>query len=703
MEILEFEIIKRSEQFSLLINENGENVINFNERIITNGTFLRINYWSRDQLMKLVLKNFQNKYSNSSLKRLVKPINLNFEILNHGELNLFNDLNNQLVIMENNNKLKNLSLNVNDIINMLPPRDIILYHIDQFFKLIYPFVPIFDDSQFKINILNIINLKSQLNERIIMINLSILILMMRLSYIITIMNSNLSNNASSPNDEPSINSTVLNFEINLDFIKIVNNFIFNSNNYYLINSSNVPFLQLLTLYRFYEMNSPENGDGESGNGGILSNDQLISCAYSLNLNRNNNFENDRKKSQLFKKLWFTICSLDIQQSLVFGRIPKTNFKYNDCILPIFDPFASNLQNVELEKNSIDKINKFIYISKGIYDLLNCIHQINEIKSIDEVEFKLSQMTNFFNEIVANFDEQQERQRQQQPPPRQTDGEILNQVDDLRLIMLYFTMKSMIEYYLLIHYERTNNVYKYIVLIRKFISDITMNLNKLNVILNNQIKNEFKNFRYVLIPVIIESIFKLINLLIPVVIRIKLVKFQIQIYIKSCDVIPDIPKPVNYNSFTHPDPNPLNESKLNILNELEIQILNYLKNKLIFLKTLSIFNYKSRRYYGQTKCLIDLIQSGEILSFEKIVPGSFEWNNNLFMSLDFDNLNDLSKSIQWDVINLPKGYEFFDDEFGMDIWNWGKVNSNGSNGGSSGGNGTASAESDDDEDVFQTIL
>lgn len=667
------EMNKRCDQFSLVINEEGENVIKFKENLICNGTFIRINYWNRDQLMCLILENFR-KINELYDPNLIKPISMRFENnSSNGKENLFKDLNTQISII-NNNKFINFNLTINQILNLLPPREIIFFHLDKFFKLIYPFLPILDEKIFKTNLLNILNLKCEFNNRLILINLSILIIILRLSYSITLLNINLGNE--------TINNKILTYPINSDYILIVKKIIFEPN---LLKNSNLTFIQLLIIYRFYQINSPENGDGESGNKGFLINDLLISSVKSLNLNRNlDNFSNDRKYHQLLRKIWLTCGTLDLDYSMNFGKIPTFNLKLSDSLEPLFDPFSSNLQNVELEKFSIDRLEKFIYLSKEINELLKKLHNLKKQTSSEIIEIQLNDLNKLISESCDNTNA---LYRGKMFKYTSIENDILNQVDNFRVIMMTFSMKSIIEYYLLIHYERTNNVFKFVEMFQKYFNSWILYIHKIQLIIKSM-ENNLSQYRILLGHLIVESIFKIINILIPILIRLKMVKYQIEIYCKSINVIPNIPKPINYNPYAHPDPNPLNKEKLPILIEFSCKLIKFLRDQLIILKNLSIWIYKGRRYYAQSKCIIDLIEKGDILTFEKIIPGTLNWNNNLLMSIDGQVLNSMININNWNI-ELPNDYEFFEDDFGIDIWTWGKVD--------------LDSDNDIDEDEFESIL
>lgn len=663
---LQFEISKKCDQFSLLITDNGDNLVKFNENIICSGTFTRVNYWTRDQLMNLILNNLR-KINQIYDPNSIKPMSINFH--SSGNENVFKDLTNQVSLI--NNKFLNFNLSINQILNMLPPRDIIFYHLDQFFKLVYPFIPILDEKSFKSNILNILNIKSQFNHKLIKIYISILVIILRLSYTITLLNINLSN-------EP-IDNKVLSYPINADYILIVKTTIFDAD---LLTNSNISFVQLLLMYRFYQVNSPENGDGESGNNGLLINDFLVSSVKSLSLNRNlDNVSNDRTYIQLLRKLWWCTGALDIDHAMIFGRVPSIDVQMSDSTGPLFDPFSSNLQNVELEKFSIDRLNKFAFFSKDISHLLKSLHCAPDVISSDSVELQLNNLTRL---VYESCDNTNVLFRGKMFKYSSIENDICNQVDDFRVIIMVFTMKSVIEYYLLIHYEKTNNVFKFVEMIQKYFNSWVFHVHKLQSVIKAMDTN-LSTYRILLGHMIVESIFKMINIMIPIVVRIKMVKYQIEIYSKSIDVIPDIPKPMNYNPFTHPDPNPLNKNKLPLLIEFKIKLIKFIRDQLMILKNLSIWIYKGRRYYRQSKCILDLIEKGDILTFDKIIPGTWDWNNNLLMSVDEQVLNVIVNSTDWNL-QLPNNYEYFEDEFGVDIWSWGKVDID-----------------RDEEDEFESIL
>lgn len=649
---LSAEMHRRCDPFSLVLDDEGGNAIKFSPDEVSNGSLLRVNCWGRDLLMDIVLTNLR-KHSEFYDPNTIKPVTMVFH--SSGKEQVFKDLNTQVSMVSS--KFMSFSLSISQILSMLPPRDIVFFHIDHFFKLIYPFVSVLDEKTFKSNVVDVMEMKSRMTQRQTNVLLATLIVVLRLSFISTMLDVHLNGSQG--------DSKVMSFPINADYMLIVNAAIHHPT---LLKSTSVDVMQLLILYRFYQVNAPERGDGESGNEGALMNSLLVTSGKILGFHRNlTNVNGDRKYLQLLRKIWWTVGTLDIDHALTFGRSPLIDIKSSDATEPMFDPFSSNLQNVELEKFGVDRLNKFTFFSRDINAMLRSLHDSHEPASSEVVEVQLG---NIARVICESCDPTNALYRGKMFKYSSIENDLCNQVDDMRIILMFFPLKCVVEYILLTHYEQTNNVYKYVQLLQQWFGSLMYHVHKVQSIIH-AMENQLCMYRLLLGPLVIESVFKVINVLIPFIVRVKLVRHQIEVYSRSLDPAPPTPRPLNYNPFMHPDPNPLHKGKISTLVEFDLKLSKLVRDQLMILKNLSVWSYKARRYYGQSKCLMDLIEKGEVLTFDKIVPGSVQWNTNLLISLDVQVISTIIAATDW-TLRMPRDYEYFEDEFGVDIWGWGKV-------------------------------
>ncbi|EGV63863.1 hypothetical protein PSN45_004064 [Yamadazyma tenuis] len=242
----------------------------------------------------------------------------------------------------------------------LPSKRIILTFLNRFFKTLYTFMPVIDESDFKSQVCRLLE-GTELDERPVSLRiktkldfayLGILLLLLRLSYLALLPMNQWTKSAIKDHymeEEIEEVRMLLNHNIGLDAARLSQDCVGVFN---LCGVINLTIFQLVLVTRTYSIFAPEKGDGpEQGEAQIL-NTTLFQMAYGLGIHRepnNTTVFQDEKSKNLIRKMWSMLLMLDLNHSLEYGDpLNVSRFSY-DTLYPTFRKENSNLIDLNREK------------------------------------------------------------------------------------------------------------------------------------------------------------------------------------------------------------------------------------------------------------------------------------------------------------------------------------------------------------------
>lgn len=472
------------ECISLVLDDDNKPSVIFrskkDSRFMCLGTFINSGVWRRDPLMNSFFNIFFDmKKSVSKPKRYSKDLVNNhknkYKLIHkyylHGDpyskkspvppIRLYEFLNNQVMTKKSKVKMYDNTFFIQEIEQMLPPWDVILFHIDRFMKYIYPFIPVIDEHIFRLNISKILiyptindvsdsmtGVKIMIGEKSDTLRLSLLLLIMRLSYLSVYLEIEMTN------QRPTIpQQRILSYPIGPDTINLVQFSLHNTN---FLRKTSVETFQVLLLLRFYQLKGCEDGDGYLGSDGTTFQGLIKATAKNIGLNQQFD-ENISLKpcfsqvsdvlshspdtplnlantvraisdeypdinklispdlqcnlltrgpvvfNQLWKKLWWTSLTLDLHHSMTYGSTPQFDHdpKMSKTGNSIFNPEFSNAQNLEIEKFSTNRLEYFSKINFPIYQLLEMLHNFKVKPTVIQVEAKMDEIIRLADKTFDN--------------------------------------------------------------------------------------------------------------------------------------------------------------------------------------------------------------------------------------------------------------------------------------------------------------
>lgn len=309
----------------------------------------------------------------------------------------------------------------------LPNEIIIWNHVDKFFDKFYGYIPIIDEVEFRNHISRFINrpipesndylnlskdkIKLSLSTKLDFTHLGILIIILRLGYLSLLPTINA--NPKYFDQLGDVDKMLYNNPIDMDIVSISHECL---NQFDLFGSVNLPILQLAMIIRFYQVYSPENGDGPDHGDAQTLNTILFQMAYSLGLNRDPSMietMKNEKFNNLARKIWYCLLLLDLNHSLEYGDPLNANKFTFDTKLPYYTDENSNLINSNREMFIIDcfQILKVLYepVTQFINEIIDVNGKINSVqfcKKIHYLKYKVfslnSVLNNKNNSFVANI-------------------------------------------------------------------------------------------------------------------------------------------------------------------------------------------------------------------------------------------------------------------------------------------------------------
>lgn len=294
------------------------------------------------------------------------------------------------------------------ITRVLQTRKVIWLLIDRFFEevaLIFPFV---DEFDFTSTMERILGPRSYVHERIPklntesrsdMVQLGILLIVLRFSYLSLFTSSDALNEeslyTSDPSPEAQTKKFLLDNPIDIDYAELAEACLHQFN---FLRSCTLPILQLALCVKRYYMFSPENGEVPEDSHSQSFTAMLINMAIGLGLHREpDNMDasvRDERTNNLGRKIWGYLLILDVEGAITNGlplSVTKSSF---DTKPPYHKPGNENLKNLEAEKSVIALYSR---LELGYSSLCLLVEMITSLEPVS-----MSRLTGMLSDLEVDF-------------------------------------------------------------------------------------------------------------------------------------------------------------------------------------------------------------------------------------------------------------------------------------------------------------
>ncbi|TID29641.1 hypothetical protein CANINC_001760 [Pichia inconspicua] len=245
------------------------------------------------------------------------------------------------------------------ILLVLPCKKAIWLLIDRFFTHVYPVFPYLDQFHFISDVEMILKESKYLNpesEEIVQTldihkkldfsTLGILLLVLKLA--------ESSYDDTAEDEKDSSYKFLQKYKLSDDIVTVAEMCLDKFN---ILNKCAFPVFQLALLLRHYEIYSGSTDVSNPGGHILIS--LLIQLATSLGLNRDPSkmdfAMSNGKMGNLWRKIWYGLVSIDTKHVMLFGNGKAISEEFYDTQLPSFDEASSNIDDLELEREVIEKI------------------------------------------------------------------------------------------------------------------------------------------------------------------------------------------------------------------------------------------------------------------------------------------------------------------------------------------------------------
>ncbi|CAG98813.1 Hap1p [Kluyveromyces lactis] len=314
----------------------------------------------------------------------------------------------------------------------LPPKKIVFLFMDKFFNHIYPIVPILDEQTFKLQVNQILQTNNnqttvKLTKPLDACVLGILLIILRITWLSLTPNAcniKLGPECESLKLEPTYSATItqakeeamlLKYETPIETVEIVRKFLikFDEISSFANSNVNITTVQFAIFYKLYLMSSPDKTDytqpntftstGQDNETHQVLMSSIVQMAFSCGLHRDpDNFpqlntavngskltkealSNTERLKHTWRKTWFFIVSLDVQQSLSLGtpRLLRNLNDFSDTKLPCASKidYVNNIKELILVKN----FKLFFQIDLCIISVLNHILNVSLARTVRKFE------------------------------------------------------------------------------------------------------------------------------------------------------------------------------------------------------------------------------------------------------------------------------------------------------------------------------
>lgn len=279
-----------------------------------------------------------------------------------------------------------------EVQHILPTKRVLWQLVDRFFNVLYQFVPVLDEQDFREAISALVGKKALTDERpvvtptkeAVFAHLGILLVVLRLSYL------SLFNSMGAVRRFCFYNSQLeLEFLAHAEILPLAVNVAEECvKEYDLVRDVRLEVVQLIALIRSYMMNNPGNANPDIQNLTYLAILNLL--AYNRWLHRDpravfNAETLGYRKATMLRKLWYTIVHLDFSTLVFSGNIPTIAPVSYDVELPEFRSNGLNILDTKLDATVCNEIVKFADLRALLAEALELLGNVQGHVMLHEVE------------------------------------------------------------------------------------------------------------------------------------------------------------------------------------------------------------------------------------------------------------------------------------------------------------------------------
>lgn len=280
----------------------------------------------------------------------------------------------------------------------LPTRRLVWMLIDRFFKVVYPFMPILDEVDFRDQLSHLIGPSNapgeliEVNFRTIhdFAHLGQLLVVLRFATVSLYTSANELSTSYLHNSAEEISYLAL---ANVDQSAIVKAELC-LNHYDLVQEVSLEIIQLVVLLRGYLLIDPDSATPDIRHHAFTSVMVLMANSRYLNRDPLSVFTADSlgpRKILLLRKLWYTVVNFDYHMSSHSGNHLLIHPKSFDVELPVFKPVSLNIEDSRLDTAVCESFGAAAALNELFVEGIKLTGQISAMVSLTKVHFALSKL------------------------------------------------------------------------------------------------------------------------------------------------------------------------------------------------------------------------------------------------------------------------------------------------------------------------
>lgn len=302
---------------------------------------------------------------------------------------------------------------IHQLRRMIPKRRTVWLLVRRYFCYLYPFAPYVDEYDFRQVISRIIGDESyedleieiSLKSKADIINISVLMVMIRFSYVSLFSNRVSANEVILNSDDPRLEELRFLFKnpVNLHCIEFGHRCLHQMLFQKIIN---IPLLQLTLFLRTYSYLAPEEGDDCNGSNSQIFNSLLVQIGYILGINRDPSHypgSLNPRQAQFIRKMWTHLNVSDVFQGYRYGNPLSTNPSLSDTRLPIREENNENIFDKDLD-HSVTRVLNFSDILSGgaMRNLIDLTLDVKNQVSLPHYTSLLNQIETSSGSVLGNL-------------------------------------------------------------------------------------------------------------------------------------------------------------------------------------------------------------------------------------------------------------------------------------------------------------
>lgn len=297
----------------------------------------------------------------------------------------------------------NQEFDLNILPSILPHKKAVWMLVSRFFGVVYPFIPFLDEYQFRDQLASLIGPESDEEDTILYTlsdtksytTMGTLLLVLRFANLSVFTCTGAASGSCFHNSAPEL-EYLSQVPVSPLLVQAAQNCLGHFN---LMQDNSLQTIQLLLLFRIYNVHCPEKLDPDAKNNTLSAILNLLALGRWLNREP---CEGGAKQDNLARKVWYAMLAVDTYTSAFSGNLLGIDRHSFDVSVPAFSPHALNCADLEMEDAVCSSLQRFDEVRELISDAVELTGRVSGTVSLQDLVARAGRLELKLNEFWSQI-------------------------------------------------------------------------------------------------------------------------------------------------------------------------------------------------------------------------------------------------------------------------------------------------------------